>query len=222
MEKVEIGDATLYLGDCREILPTLSPVDSVVTDPPYGLDFPYLSWEDTRENLAALIGGFLPAAREVSQRVVILPGITQVSLYPHPDWIGAITWNTTGSFGKYGFTQWMPVLLYGADVDGFGRTASGAMKGDVISVSGGGGVGFMRSEGEKEHHPCPKPENLMRLIVNRYSTGDVLDPMMGVGTTGVACANLGRKFVGIEIERRYFDTACERIEAAYSQGRLFA
>jgi DNA modification methylase len=50
----------------------------------------------------------------------------------------------------------------------------------------------------------------------------ILDPFMGSGTTGVACANLGRKFIGIEIERKYFDIACERIAAAYAQGRLFA
>ena len=50
----------------------------------------------------------------------------------------------------------------------------------------------------------------------------ILDPFMGSGTTGVACANLGRKFIGIEIERQYFDIACERIEAAYAQQRLFA
>ena len=49
----------------------------------------------------------------------------------------------------------------------------------------------------------------------------ICDPFMGSGTTGVACANLGRKFIGIEIERKYFDIACERIEAAYAQGRLF-
>jgi site-specific DNA-methyltransferase (adenine-specific) len=50
----------------------------------------------------------------------------------------------------------------------------------------------------------------------------VLDPFMGSGTTGVACANLGRKFIGIEIEPKYFDIACERISAAYAQMRLFA
>ena len=54
------------------------------------------------------------------------------------------------------------------------------------------------------------------------SGGVVLDPFMGSGTTGVACANLGRKFIGIEIEPKYFDIACSRIDAAYRQGRLFA
>ena len=68
-----------------------------------------------------------------------------------------------------------------------------------------------------------KPTKLMDRVVSDYSRdgATVSDPFMGSGTTGVACANLGRKFIGIEIERKYFDIACERIEAAYAQGRLF-
>ena len=221
-EKVVIGDATLYCGDCLEILPTLPKVDAVVTDPPYGLGFPYLSFDDSRKNVADLVSAFMPAAMQCGERLVVLPGITQVALYPNPDWIGCVTWNTTGSFGAYGYTQWMPVLLYGKDVAGFGRTETGETKADVIRISGGAGVGFARKDDEKAQHPCPKPENVMRRLVARYSSGTVADPFMGSGTTGVACANLGRKFIGIEIERKYFDIACERIAAAYAQGRLFA
>lgn len=217
-----IGNATLYLGDCLEILPTLPKVDAVVTDPPYGLGFPYLSFTDTRQNVADLVSAFMPKTFPVADRVIVLPGITQVALYPPPDWLGCVTWDTTGSFGAYGYTQWMPVLLYGKDVKGFGRTASGEMKCDVLRISGGGGVGFARTDDEKKNHPCPKPENIMRRIIARFSDGDVIDPFMGSGTTGVACANLGRKFIGIEIEPKYFDIACERIAAAQSQGRLFA
>jgi len=116
----------------------------------------------------------------------------------------------------------MPVLLYGKDVEGFGRTKSGEMKGDVIRISGGAGVGFARTDNEKESHPCPKPENVMRRLVARYSDGAVIDPFLGSGTTGVACANLSRNFIGIEIEPKYFDIACERIENAQRQERLFA
>jgi len=72
-------------------------------------------------------------------------------------------------------------------------------------------------------HPNEKPvsvmEKLNTLCTNHAET--VIDPFMGSGTTGVACANLGRKFIGIEIEEKYFDIACERIAAAYAQGRLF-
>ncbi len=73
-------------------------------------------------------------------------------------------------------------------------------------------------------HPCEKPIALMGHIIQVSTNTNqvVLDPFMGSGTTGVACANLSRKFIGIEIERKYFDIACERIDAAYAQGRLFA
>lgn len=218
--KEVIGDATLYLGDCLEILPTLEKVDAVITDPPYGIGFEYLGYKDTRENLAALIRQFIPEVRRICGRVVILPGITQIAMYPESDWIVCIHWNTTGSFGKCGYTQWMPVLVYGADVQGFGNV-NGMTKSDRIEISGGNGVGFRREEVD---HTCPKPENLMQKVTQRLSmpADSILDPFMGSGTTGVACANLGRKFIGIEIEPKYFDIACERITNAYRQERLFA
>lgn len=219
-EPVIIGDATLYLGDCREVWPTVG-ADTVVTDPPYGIGFSYYSYHDTRENLRALIAAMF-LHRDRHRRWVVLPGITQVHEYPPSDWIGCITWNTTGSFGAYGYTQWMPVLLYGADLAGFGNV-NGVTKADTLRISGGNGVGLRRSAEEKLH-TCPKADNLMKLCIQRFTEhqSSVLDPFMGSGTTGVACANLGRKFIGIEIERKYFDIACERIDAAYSQGRLFA
>lgn len=73
-------------------------------------------------------------------------------------------------------------------------------------------------------HPTEKPVALMAQLVDMATTasGDVLDPFMGSGSTGVACANLGRRFIGVEQDRKYFDLACERITAAYSQQRLFA
>jgi site-specific DNA-methyltransferase (adenine-specific) len=74
---------------------------------------------------------------------------------------------------------------------------------------------------EEIRHPTQKPVALMDWLV-RMTAGTVLDPFMGSGTTGVACAALNRPFVGIEVERKYFDIACERIAAAYAQGRLFA
>jgi site-specific DNA-methyltransferase (adenine-specific) len=72
-----------------------------------------------------------------------------------------------------------------------------------------------------ENHPTEKPVYLMENVVS-WTSGAVLDPFMGSGTTGVACANLGRPFVGVEIDERHFQTACERITAAHAQQRLFA
>lgn len=72
-------------------------------------------------------------------------------------------------------------------------------------------------------HPAQKPVELIcDLLLMAKDSSTVLDMFMGSGTTGVACANLGRKFIGIEIEPKYFDIACERIENAYRQSRLFA
>jgi len=76
---------------------------------------------------------------------------------------------------------------------------------------------------EDEQHPTRKPVSLMQYIV-RLSvspSGVAVDPFMGSGTTGVACMNLGRKFIGVELDRKYFDIACERIARAQAQGRMF-
>jgi len=84
-------------------------------------------------------------------------------------------------------------------------------------------MGMIRdsANGERSVHPTQKPERVMNWSMSFINGKTILDPFMGSGTTGVACANLGRKFIGIEIEPKYFDIACERIEAAQAQGRLF-
>jgi DNA modification methylase len=223
MSRVEhIGDATLYLGDCRELLPTLSGVEAVVTDPPYGIGFDYYSYDDTRDSLAGLISSVIVPAIAMARRSVITPGQTQIWMYPAAEWVSSVSWDTTGTFGHCGYSQWMPVLIYGKDVSGFGRNASGVLKSDVIRFTGGAGVGFQRTEAEKAH-TCAKPLNVMEAIVARFTDAreTILDPFMGSGTTGVACARLGRRFIGIEIEERYFEIALRRIEEAQRQPDMF-
>lgn len=202
-------------GDCLTVLPTLADgsVDVVVTDPPYGIGFSYISYKDTRENLCNLIKSSFREMLRVSKRVIILPGVTQISLYPDPDWVSCVTWNTTGSHGKYGFTQWMPILCYGKDVKGFARLANGMLKTDTLSISGGSGVGFMRGPEEKKH-TCPKPLNLMRLVIRRFTEecSTVLDPFAGSGTTGVAAMLEGRNVILIEREKAYCDIIRRRLE----------
>jgi DNA modification methylase len=102
----------LYHGDCLDVLDSFDDksVDVIITDPPYGLGFDYPSYDDTVDNLIALINGFMPKARNVSDRVYVLSGITPMFLYPKPDWVISCSWNTTGSYGKHGYTQWMPIL----------------------------------------------------------------------------------------------------------------
>ena len=86
-----------------------------------------------------------------------------------------------------------------------------------------GALRASEKSGERRAHPTQKPVVLMGKIIRLLTiAGDrVLDPYMGSGTTGVACAKMGRKFIGIEIEREYFDVACRRIEETHAQPSLF-
>lgn len=211
-------------GDCRDVMRSLpsESVDVVVTDPPYGLDFPYIGYQDTRDNLRALIADFLPEARRVARRrVIVLCGPTQIGLYPEPDWVCAITWRTTATFGRAGYNQWTPVLLYGKDVDGFG-SVNGILKSDTFQCEGAEGVGFTRGDEERKH-TCPKPLGLMRPILRRYvePRSIVLDPFTGSGTTGVVSVADGHRFIGIEREAVYCDIARRRIADAAAQGNIF-
>jgi DNA modification methylase len=210
-------------GNCIEIMKQLPDKCAalVLTDPPYGLDYKYNTYKDTKENLVDLICNFMPEALRISKLVAVTCGITQMHLYPKPDWVLACVWDTTGSHGMFGFTQWFPVLMYGKDVSGFG-SVNGLLKSDVIKVTGGAGVGFMRDDIVK-NHPCPKPINLIKYLIRRLSVfGDlVVDPFSGSGTTAIACLQEERRFVGIEIDEDYYNLSLKRIEEETAQQNIF-
>jgi DNA modification methylase len=225
MEPVVIGDATLYLGDCLEILPTLGKVDAVVTDPPYGVGYEgsttkhghnggsYASFEDTPEMIAQVCVPAVRAAMALARGGVMTPGRANAHLYDPPRAMSAIFYPSGANAGPWGFVCSQPLFYYGKDpflARGLGRQPDGFSSTEATDRS--------------VDHPCPKPVKQVQWLVRRASfEGEtVLDPFMGSGTTGVACAKLGRKFIGIEIEPRYFDIACKRIEEAYRQPRLFA
>lgn len=202
-----IGDATLILGDCREVLPTLGKVDAVVTDPPYGIARVWKggfssrhgwgnaeaqaglrnAWDDEGPDADTL-------ARLSSARTSIIWGGNYFDLPPSRGWL---VWNKP----ERGFTLAEAELAW-TNID------------TVVRVFDGN-----RSDVGREH-PTQKPLALMQWCIGK-TKGVVLDPFMGSGTTGVACIKLGRKFIGIEIEERYFDIACRRIEEAWRQPRLF-
>ena len=212
---------TLYNGDCREILPQISG-DVVVTDPPYGLEYPYRSYDDTRDNLRRLVADVMPEILRIG-RAIVMPGPTQIGLYPQPEWVGCITWDTTGTFGKYGYNQWTPLLCYGKDLEGFGNV-NGITKGDVLRFSGGSSEMVERKKLKDDGiHTCPKPLHMMKRVLQRHTMeGEtVIDPFMGSGTTAIACVLMGRRFIGIEQDPEYFQSAVERIRAATAQGDLF-
>jgi DNA modification methylase len=220
MSSVEtIGRATLYLGDCVEIIPSLGSVDAVVTDPPYGLGFAYDGYDDTAEALCELIDGFLPTSRAIAKRVVVTPGVTNILRYPEADWIAAWTWGTTATYGKLGYNQWQPILFYGEDVPGFG-SVNGVLKCDRLQV---GGFASKDNKVVGGGHCCPKPLGFVQHLLKRFTleSETICDPFAGSGTTGVAAVLSGRSFIGIEQAPRYFDIACKRIEDAQRQGDFF-
>lgn len=209
--------------DCMDILKQLPDkcIDLVLTDPPYGINFKYNSYNDTEENLKLLITNVVPELLRVAKRIGIFSGITNMYLYPKCDWVMCFKWNTTGSFGFYGYNQWQPLLLYGKDVKGFGNI-NGITKSDVLEFSGDGGVGFLR-EGEKNIHCCPKPLKVISKFLNRLSNENdlILDCFSGSGTTAVACHNLKRRFICVEKDKEYWQKSCERLKAAQAQLTLF-
>ena len=216
MNRVEhIGDATLYLGDCLEILPALPKVDAVVTDPPYGIgeaagknksrgnlavakDYGTMRWDDDPIP-AELLNTVIRAGK-----LAAIFGGNYYAVPPSSCWL---VWDKENGANDF------------ADCELAWTNFPKAVR--LIRYRWNG---MLRANNEKRgDHPTQKPIGVMEWVLNLIPDAfSILDPFMGSGTTGVACANLGRKFIGIEIEPKYFDIACSRIDAAYRQGRLFA
>ena len=245
-EPVHIGDATLYCGDCLEILPTLGKVDAVVTDPPYssGGQFrgdrtqktttKYVQTDsiltardefagDTRDQRAFLawstmwFSRLLQIARPGAILCVFtdwrqLPTMTDAVQCGGWVWRNLITWWKPGirmQRGRFSLSaEYLVYASHGIPMDGEKSPQN------VLS--------FAPVGGDQKNHIAEKPvARLMDIVSVSTTEAIILDPFMGSGTTGVACARLGRKFIGIEIEPKYFDIACKRIEEAYRQGDFF-
>ena len=207
MTRVErIGDCTLYLGDCREILPMLGKVDAVVTDPPYGIGFaaqPTRSqrangmlrqtWDNEKPNLDVVLSA--------SDKVVIWGG----NHFALPQSRGWLAWTKTGNLPSMADLElaWTSIDM---NARRFEKSVSSASREKSLQTAA---------------HPTQKPVELMVWSIEQIGDAEtILDPFMGSGTTGVACVKLGRKFIGVEIEEKYFSIACRRIEAAYKEPRL--
>ena len=207
-----IGNCHLYLGDCREILPSLPKVDLVLTDPPYGIADKWTGgsghgWGKAKEKSdlrnewdaeAPDLGVLLSMLGEK-----IIWGGNYFSLPASRCWL---VWRkeinptlTLGDAELAWTTMDKPVRVF--------DHPRNKLTGDKVPP-----------------HPTQKPVRLMEWCLNLApkNTLTVADPFMGSGTTGVACANMGKTFYGIEREQKYFEIACRRIEEAYAQGRLFA
>ena len=205
MDIVTIGDATLMHGDCLEILPTLDKVDAVVTDPPYGLG----------ERWSGGTWGANPMYADAKQWDVAVSQQTINSLIDKAAASIIWGWNYYAMPPSRCWLSWRKSSQMETMADfELAWTSLDRPAKEILEN---------RNPDGKRDHPTQKPIRVMEWTLGFVENAEcILDPFMGSGTTGVACANLGRKFIGIEIERKYFDIACERIDAAYAQGRLFA
>jgi site-specific DNA-methyltransferase (adenine-specific) len=223
-EKVQIGDSvTLYRGDCLEVLPTLGKVELVLVDIPYGEVNRESSGLRNLDKGAADVVSFgledvIRFCSDLGRTAYVFCGTEQVSVL-------------RAGFVRDGMTTRLCV---------WEKTNPSPMNGDRLWLSAIEACVFARRplavfnehcqppvwRGPIERnqvHPTQKPLWLMRrLVLASSNTGDCcLDFCMGSGTTGVACALLGRKFIGIEREPKYFDIACQRIEAELNRHPLF-
>jgi DNA modification methylase len=211
---------TLYCGDCREILPTLGKVDAVVTDPPYGIgadkgkdvaprsfngsrpvasaSYPDNEWDKDRPHREVfdLIRG--------SSRVQIIWGGNYFA-----DWLPAqgrwLWWDKCQTMPSYGDGE-------------LAWTSLNATTPKKFTLANN----KIFAERRERFHPTQKPVEVMQWCMGfLHDARTILDPFMGSGTTGVAAVKLGRKFIGIEIEPKYFDIACKRIQAALDAPDMF-
>lgn len=223
MEKVVIGNAELYCGDCLEVLSVLPKVDAVITDPPYNevnRESGGLRNLDRKgaDSLPVDCSRLAPLLAAVSTGCVyIFCGTEQVSELRRGLVNAGMTtrqcvWEKTNPSPMNGQHVW----LSGVELCVYGKHSGGYHNAHCK-------VPVWRYPTEpKEFHPTAKPLPLIERLVftSVPAGGTVLDAYMGSGTTGIACMNLERKFIGVEINRKYFDIACERIERAQQQYKL--
>jgi site-specific DNA-methyltransferase (adenine-specific) len=259
----QIGDATLYCGDCRDVLPLLAPVQAIVTSPPYDGLREYGERGSAPEACIPLLAGIVAVGGVIVWNVAdqTIDGSESGTSFAqalafkshglrlHDTMIyckESVTFPDNNRYHpafEYMFVlsngaprhfngirdwknKWGGSIMHGTDKNPDGTTSKINGHGRPVPVYGLRRNWWVISNpfnGETDGHPAPMPYSLAFDHIATW-TGDgdiVLDPYLGSGTCGVAAINLGRKFIGIEIEPKYFDIACRRIEAAYKQPRLF-
>lgn len=214
MHKEELAEGvTLWRGDCREVLPMVGKVDAVVTDPPYGMEFRSnhrLVKHDAIANDEAEWPLEFAVSIPVGHSSYIFCRWDNLITGNMPKPKSLVTWvKNNWSMGdlEHEHARQTEVALFYPGPDHFfpnGRPT------DVVNAP----------RTQNEFHPTEKSVSLMTFVC-RWTNGVIFDPFMGSGTTGVAAVSLGRQFVGIELDQRYFDIACKRISKALSQQDMF-
>lgn len=223
MSRVEqIGRATLYLGDCRDVLPTLGKVDAVVTDPPYGIG-EAAGKNSTRHHLAPatdygnddwddepIDGALLSMVCAAAPLQVIFGG----NYYALPATSCWLVWDKENGGCDQADAELAWTNLKKATRLIRWQWAGFIRKGEMSRKPG---------QWDLRNHPTEKPAGVMKWCIGHLPdvARTILDPFMGSGTTGVAAVQMDRDFIGIERELKYFDIACHRIEDAQRQGDLF-
>jgi site-specific DNA-methyltransferase (adenine-specific) len=218
----------IWLGDCRDVLPLIERVDAVVTDPPYSdvtragartrndavhsgdILVPFsISWEDLKERFDAC-----QPKRWFIASVDWRHGVSlEITPPTGTKFVRGGVWVKSNSAPQFTGDRPAPGWEFIACMHGP----------DKMRWNGGGKRGvWQTSIANQNGHPTPKPVSLIEEFVSDFTDLRelVLDPFMGSGTTGVACVNLGRSFIGIESEPKYFDIAHRRISEALSRPRL--
>ena len=199
-ERIVIGNADLIHGDCAEVLPMLGRFDLILTDPPYGIFAHGGKWGKKSE----LLWDQKPA-NNMDQLLVagahqIIWGGNYFTLPPSRGWLTWFKPDAAPSMAQFEMA-W---------------TSFNANARQIF-------CSIAETNAERVGHPTQKPIRVMRFSIGYNGNHEtVCDPYMGSGTTGVACAQMGKRFTGIEKDRKYFDIACERIENAQRQGQMFA
>lgn len=213
--KANIGKATLYLGNCLDVLDEIDTPGSLITDPPYGIGYKSgyrteLLWQgqsaiagdectSIRDRVIAWVDG-LPSLVFGTWKAIRPPGTKQV-----------LIWDKGGALGMGNLSiPWKPdheeIYVLGSGFVGRRDRGSVLRFPPVQSTAKNGRL-----------HPTEKPVELMRELC-RKSPGPIFDPFMGSGSTGVAALQLGLEFIGVELVPEFFDIACRRIEHAHHQG----
>lgn len=225
MRKEIIGDATLYLGDCLDVLPSLGRAEAIVTDPPYGVA--YQSNRASGKGNAPITNDGTRISLALYRKVIPILDAGHILWFTRWDaWPDV--WGILG--------QWHPLrglLVWDKGSPGMGDLTHWGLSYELVASAGGAALrgsrdsSILRFNGKPpgdRDHPTEKPVALLRYLTEKVTDSGqlVVDPFMGSGTTGVAAVEAGRRFVGIEIKSDYFDIACQRIEDAQRQVRLIA
>jgi len=244
-----IGDATLYLGDCLEILPTLGAVDAIITDPPYssggftrGDRMADTATKYQSTGLNSYLANFAGDNRDqrswmlwmslwLGQTMKILKGGGMVCLFS--DWrqlpactdalqIAGLVWRGIAVWDKVNARPMPDRFRAQAEFVVWATNGPRSLDTHSDPLYHDGVFAIKSPPSAEREHSTQKPVELMKRLVSVARPGEVVvDPFMGSGSTGCGCARTGRRFIGIELTEHYFDTACRRIADAYKQPRLF-